>query len=490
MRSPGGPRPVGHPSSWTRPRHALFYVDLAAVLVMQVPAWSTWAFGWGGEDGGGPAGSHAAAVALGSLCVLFVLAWDGQYSGRRRLSRADDSLEVLKATLIAAVVVLFGEFITRGLGGGFSGSSRRLLVLDALALAVMLVAGRWVLWSWQRHLFHRGAGLRRLLVAGRGSAAAAFETFVHQRPWLGYECAGSVAVLDAGPAGGSGVTDPPAPVLGATRQLPELMAATGAEEVVVALDADEAVVLPDLQRFLHAQAIPFRLMPDLFELGYGRATELGMDGLDVMSLDVGAAHRAQRFVKRAADIVFAAVVVVLLSPLLFLIALAVRVETPGKAIYTQQRVGSHGRLFRMYKFRTMYAGSDRRLETLEEHNEVEGPLFKIREDPRVTRVGRILRRWSLDELPQFFNVLRGEMSVVGPRPPLPSEVEQYSVRDLVRLKGKPGITGLWQVSGRSDLPFEKMVELDQYYLEHWSLGLDARILLRTVRAVLARRGAY
>ena len=481
------------PYAWTRPRRALFLADLIVLIALQLHVWSGWAHGWRADIVGDAAGrwSHNLVAGLGACVALFILAWDGQYSGRRRLSRVDDTIEACKALFIAATVVLFAAFVTKGFGTDFTNYSRGVLALDAGALLIMLVAARWIVWVWQTRLFRGRVGLRRLLVAGCGAAASRFETFLHSRPWLGYECAGSVAVLEFAPASDLvGGTYLPLRVIGTAQQLPQLMAATGAEEVVVALDADEAVVLPELQRFLHAQAIPFRLMPDLFELGYGHAAELGIDGLDIISLDVGAMHRAQRLAKRAADIVFSAAVLVVLSPLLFLIALAVRVETPGRAIYAQQRVGSHGRLFSMYKFRTMYVGSDRRLQMLEDQNEAEGPLFKMRADPRITRVGRFLRRWSLDELPQFFNVLKGEMSVVGPRPPLPSEVEHYSVKDLVRLKGKPGITGLWQVSGRSDLPFEKMVELDQYYLENWSLGLDVSVLLRTVGAVLGRRGAY
>ena len=481
------------PYAWTRPRHVLFVADLFVVLMMLLQVWSGWPHGSRFMDVPGGAGwwSHNLVAGLGAFVALFILAWDGQYSGRRRLSCVDDGLQAAKAVLLAAGVVLLAAFLTKGFGTGFTNYSRGVLALDAAALFVMLVAARCLVRFWQSRLFRRRVGLRRLLVAGCGAAASHFERFVEARPWLGYECAGTVAVLEHAPASDSfGGTYLPARILGSAHDLPRLMAVTGAEEVVVALDEDEAVRLPDLQRFLHAFAIPYRLMPDLFELGYGNAVELGADGLDVMSLDVGAMHRAQRLAKRVFDVVFAGAIVVLLSPLLFAIALAVRVETPGKALFTQTRVGGHGRLFRMYKFRTMYTGADRRLQALEEQNEAEGPLFKMRDDPRVTRVGRILRKWSLDELPQFFNVLKGDMSVVGPRPPLPSEVEQYGVKDLVRLKGKPGITGLWQVSGRSDLPFEKMVELDQYYLEHWSLTLDASVVLRTISAVFARRGAY
>ncbi len=162
----------------------------------------------------------------------------------------------------------------------------------------------------------------------------------------------------------------------------------------------------------------------------------------------------------------------------------------GGPFYSQTRIGEHGRAFRMYKFRSMYRDADRRWEELRCENGCDPALFKIKDDPRITPVGRWLRRFSIDELPQVVNVLKGDMSVVGPRPPLPSEVDAYDTAHLARLKGRPGITGLWQVSGRSDLPFEKMVDLDTYYLEHWSLGLDLSIMLRTALVVVRGRGAY
>jgi exopolysaccharide biosynthesis polyprenyl glycosylphosphotransferase len=181
---------------------------------------------------------------------------------------------------------------------------------------------------------------------------------------------------------------------------------------------------------------------------------------------------------------------VLLAPLLAIIAFAIKIDSMGPVFYRQERVGKDGRRFNMLKFRSMCEDAELRLGTLKQHNEATGPLFKMRCDPRVTRVGRILRRWSLDELPQLLNVLRGEMSLVGPRPPLPAEVEQYEDWELGRLRAVPGLTGLWQVSGRSEVPFHDMVRLDLHYIRNWSLALDLEILLRTIPAVLSNRGAY
>lgn len=198
-----------------------------------------------------------------------------------------------------------------------------------------------------------------------------------------------------------------------------------------------------------------------------------------------------RAFKAVAERVGAALLLVALAPLLAAIALAVKCDSPGPAIFRQRRVGQDGREFTMYKYRTMSADAERLVDTLLEHNESEGAvLFKIRADPRITRVGRLLRRYSLDELPQLVNVVLGEMSIVGPRPALPHEVARYDRDPRRRLAVRPGLTGLWQVSGRSDLSWEETVRLDLHYVDNWSLALDLGILVRTARAVFGHSGAY
>lgn len=194
--------------------------------------------------------------------------------------------------------------------------------------------------------------------------------------------------------------------------------------------------------------------------------------------------------KRALDVVLSAAFLIAALPLLLAIAIAIKIESPGSALFVQERVGLRGRRFRFYKFRSMYADADRRLADVLHLNEVSGPVFKMRNDPRVTRVGRLLRRSSLDELPQLFNVLRGEMSLVGPRPPVPSEVAVYRASDLVRLTVKPGLTCWWQIRGRSDCDFDTWMRYDQEYVAGLGLVTDLRILLGTVVAVLSARGAY
>lgn len=206
---------------------------------------------------------------------------------------------------------------------------------------------------------------------------------------------------------------------------------------------------------------------------------------------VGRASIRYPAIKRALDITASAIGLVLLSPLFLLLALVIRLDSPGPLLFSQTRVGERGREFRCWKFRSMHVDAQQRREALEESNEMRGgTTFKIKNDPRITRLGRFIRKASIDELPQLWNVLNGDMSLVGPRPPLPAEVARYSLRAWQRLAVKPGITCIWQVNGRSDLPFEEQLRLDLRYIRDRSMWLDLKLLLQTIPAVLLARGAY
>jgi exopolysaccharide biosynthesis polyprenyl glycosylphosphotransferase len=215
-----------------------------------------------------------------------------------------------------------------------------------------------------------------------------------------------------------------------------------------------------------------------------------VEGIPLIGIKQVSLNKAQRAVTKAVDLIISLLILVLGLPFWLCIALAIRLNSPGPIIYRTTRIGLNGRPFKMYKFRSMYQNADQVLSALMTHNEAQGPLFKMKEDPRITPVGKFLRRTSFDEIPQLINVLRGEMSLVGPRPPLPDEVGQYDEEQKGRLTIKPGMTGLWQVRGRSDLSFDEGVLMDLYYIENWSLRLYFQILLRTIPAVLFRRGAY
>ncbi|WP_023588334.1 sugar transferase [Streptomyces thermolilacinus] len=248
--------------------------------------------------------------------------------------------------------------------------------------------------------------------------------------------------------------------------------------------------LRELCWVLHDAGLEVALTPGLVETSVKRLTAASVAGLTVLRVEPPLRHGAQAALKSTVDRCGAALGLLLLAPLLLLLAALIRLDSPGPALYRQVRVGRDQRTFTMWKFRSMVTDADSRKDDLATRNECDGLMFKMRRDPRVTRVGRFLRRTSLDELPQLVNVVRGDMSLVGPRPPLPDEVAAYDATALRRLRVKPGMTGLWQVSGRSDLSWDETVQLDLHYVDNWSFSSDLDVMSRTLRAVVDGRGAY
>jgi exopolysaccharide biosynthesis polyprenyl glycosylphosphotransferase len=277
------------------------------------------------------------------------------------------------------------------------------------------------------------------------------------------------------------------PLLSPIAELESVVRSGAVDEIVIALPADRREQVDRVVARGFGRQVEVKVITEMSEQ-LPRRLELGHFGARAY---IGFAPVARvSWVKRAVDLALTFVVVLIGAPLLAAIAIAIRLDSPGPILYRQRRVGKDGAAFEMLKFRSMCVDAEQRLQALTQHNEATGPLFKMRRDPRVTRVGRILRRCSLDELPQLLNVLAGDMSLVGPRPPLPTEVTLYEEWQMGRLRARPGMTGLWQVSGRSEVPFNDMVRLDLHYVRNWSFGLDLEIMLRTFPAVLANRGAY
>jgi exopolysaccharide biosynthesis polyprenyl glycosylphosphotransferase len=281
------------------------------------------------------------------------------------------------------------------------------------------------------------------------------------------------------------------PVVGALGDLTERAQPGGYR--VVAVSADPYWTPRQLQRLaweLEDTEAELVVAPVLMELAGPRLHVSGVVGLPLLRVQAPTFGRAKRVIKNCVDRLGALLLLTLLAPVLLAIAVIVKTDDGGPVLFRQRRVGQSGKPFTMWKFRTMVVNADALLNELRASNQGAGPLFKMRQDPRVTGPGRLLRRYSLDELPQLINVLTGAMSLVGPRPPLPHEVEQYGSDAGRRLLVKPGLTGLWQISGRSDLPWEEALRLDLRYVEDWSLALDAIILWKTVRAVFSGQGAY
>lgn len=362
-----------------------------------------------------------------------------------------------------------------------------LAVAAPLGLGLLLL-GR-VGWRQRLHRARdRGECQSDILVIGHRAQAANLIDRLHANPRAGYRVIGVCVPSGESEDGGTirGV-----PVLGTMDAAAEVAERIGADAVAVSgADAITSDVVRRLGWALEGKGIDLALTLTLTDVAGPRVLMRPVNGLPLMYVDEPHFSGSKYVAKSVFDWLGAALFTVLVSPLLLVIAIAIKATSRGPVFYTQERVGRNGRGFRMIKFRSMVADADAHLSELEVQDEGNGVLFKIRQDPRVTPVGRLLRRLSLDELPQLFNVLNGSMRLVGPRPPLPREVEKYAQHIERRLLVKPGITGLWQVSGRSDLSWEESVRLDLAYVENWTVFGDLLILARTARAVLAGKGAY
>ncbi|HCT77270.1 MAG TPA: UDP-phosphate galactose phosphotransferase [Micromonosporaceae bacterium] len=360
----------------------------------------------------------------------------------------------------------------------------RSYVLIALpaATAAMVVA-RFLL----RHRLHtrrdKGQCLRRVIVVGHELAIIGLTRQLCRERFHGLEVVG--ACLPPGSDGRVGL-----PVYGTFDDVAGAVGVAGADTVIVLSCPElDGHALRRLAWQLERDEIDLIVASALIDVAGDRTTIRPVDGLPMLHVEHPRLSGGSRVIKELVDRAGAALLILLFSPLLLTVAIAIKRE-PGPVYFRQTRVGRDGKEFVIYKFRTMSADAEARLGELRDLNEGDGVLFKMRHDPRITRTGRWLRRYSIDELPQLFNVLLGQMSLVGPRPPLPCEVAAYADDVRRRLAVKPGMTGLWQVSGRSDLPWEEAVRLDLRYVENWSLSMDVVIMLRTLTAVIRSSGAY
>jgi exopolysaccharide biosynthesis polyprenyl glycosylphosphotransferase len=324
-----------------------------------------------------------------------------------------------------------------------------------------------------------GYNTKYSLIIGNGNSARIYLEKVKKNPQLGYKVIGYLAPEKS---------DLEIPYLGSYAQLESVLNNHIVDATIVTASVTEEGVeeILDLLKMMGKKLV-IMVDPAIAKVDNYQVVNFG--GLSMIDLDSHPRNPWQEIAKQLFDFGLASVALILLSPLMLGIALAIKLTSKGPVIFAQKRVGLNGRIFTMYKFRTMVENAEELKAELAELNEMSGPVFKIRNDPRVTKVGRFLRRTSLDELPQLWNVLKQDISLVGPRPPLPSEVNMYDPRHRKRLTVKPGITCIWQVSGRNEVGFEQWMDMDAEYIERWSFWLDLKILAKTVPAVLSRRGA-
>lgn len=412
------------------------------------------------------------------FCVVCVLRLGvgGQYDSGQRFSRIDDLLVVARGGFVAVAVATFLGVATKGFLLDFETYSRSFVALGCGLPLVLLAASRLLGHRLQVAAFRQGRYLARSLVVGGGARADHFLDWLTRHPHLGLHGRLSTTPLNR---------DLATVMRSFTLELDDYQP----DEVILALERPQPALRAAMVREAAFRGVAVKVLPDVFENYYDMQFPR-YEGIPVSTIYETDADRFGRHVKHIVDRLGAGVGLIVVAPLLSMIALAIFLEDRGPVIFAQERVGERGRRFHVRKFRTMHLDAEQRRAELAARNEAVGPLFKMRDDPRVTRVGALLRRTSLDELPQLWNVAFGEMSLVGPRPPLPSEVDEYRLEHRRRLLARPGMTGLWQTSGRSDTTFDQMVELDLLYIENWSFWLDVKILLRTVWVVASGRGAY
>jgi exopolysaccharide biosynthesis polyprenyl glycosylphosphotransferase len=355
------------------------------------------------------------------------------------------------------------------------------LGLVTISLSLRRLAYRLLMY----HRFEKGMETRNVLIVGTGPEAHALRHHLESIRHLGYKFKGFIEFPSACPR----FYGPSSDVLGTLDTLFQQTRKLFVDEVFFTASCEQRGVVKDVLEQARAHGVDLRIVPDTYDgLAWNSPIEY-VGQFPTIPLHLGRAPEIALLAKRAADFVFSATALVLLSPLLLAIAIAVKLDSHGPVFYLSERIGKKGRVFRCIKFRTMVRDAESRRADVLHMNERDGVLFKVANDPRVTRVGRFLRKYSLDELPQFVNVLKGDMSVVGPRPPIASEVREYKLSHLRRLDVTPGITGLWQVQSRQDPSFDSYVSLDVTYIENWSFWLDVKIILRTIGVVFAGTGS-
>jgi len=416
--------------------------------------------------------------------MLLAFQMDRVYQQWRGRSWLDQTYCIINAAA-KSVVVLFATTFFLDFFGPLQ-YSRALFLQAGLIVIALLSVARLAQNGIEGRLRARGVGVTHTIIVGAGEVGRTVMRTIVARPELGYRIVGFV---DDNPQ--KGETDIGRfKALGPLRNLSRLIEEEAVDEVIITLPWMYHRKIMSIVRECERRQVSAHIVPDLFQMSLSQVDVDDLGGVPLIGVRQVGFERGTLLVKRGMDIVGAVVGLTLGAPFLALIGLAIRLDSPGPIIFRQTRVGAGGKTFECYKFRSMHERAEEELEQLRELNEADGHIFKIRDDPRKTRTGRFLRRTSLDELPQLWNVLRGEMSLVGPRPPLPAEVTRYMEWHKRRLEVRPGMTGLWQVRGRSLLSFDEGVLLDIYYIENWSLWLDFKILLRTIPKTLFGNGAY
>ncbi|MDD3905697.1 MAG: sugar transferase [Candidatus Omnitrophica bacterium] len=420
------------------------------------------------------------------VLILIVPAWSLSlyFNGMYKSLRTKSVLEVMGVIVKSAffTTLVFGTFVF------FFKMEYVSRVFFAMLLSIstfVIFLEKSVMVFVMRSMRKRGYNFRKILIVGTGRRAVQFIQKLENHPEWGFRIVGIIDYdqVNVGKIV-SGVE-----VLSSIEEIPRIIQRRAIDEIIFVIPRSQLSRIEDYLYICETHGINVTIAVDLFDVKISKLRQTDIDGIPLITFDATPANEQQLFLKRAIDVAASGFGIMLLSPVFLIIAMLIKATSRGPVLYIQKRSGLNGRKFVVYKFRSMYKGAHERLPELMSKNEMSGPIFKIKNDPRVTPVGRLLRKFSLDELPQLFNVLMGTMSLVGPRPPLPKEVRQYEPWQRRRLSMRPGITCLWQIGGRNKIGFDQWMKLDLEYIDNWSLWLDIKILLKTIPAVLSGRGA-
>lgn len=425
--------------------------------------------------------SHVFILPLLLALLIGFLSYFGAYNSPRYTTIPEYTWSIFRALVLSIGVLLTLLFFLH-----IEYISRLVILIFSGADFFVLLAIRVGVKSYFQRSVKSGKHSLHVIIIGTGERAREIASELRRQAEWGVEVVGH---LDPDPKRVGQMIDN-VPVLGTIDDISTCLKEYVVDEVIIAVTRS---FLSDAEPIAYAceeEGIKLRFMADVFRLQVARVSLTQVGKIPLLTLEPVAQDRNKLFIKRLFDLVVTLASMPFFLPVILLVAIAIKLDSPGPIFFVQQRVGLRKHLFPMFKFRSMFENAEDMLKEIEHLNEAEGPIFKIANDPRVTRVGRFIRKTSLDELPQLFNVLRGEMSLVGPRPMSIRDVELFD-RGIQRKRFsvKPGITCLWQISGRSNLPFDKWLELDLEYIENWSFWLDMKILLKTIPAVLKSRGA-
>lgn len=402
----------------------------------------------------------------------------GLYQTKREIFETVEVWQVIKTMACATLIMIVAIYVVR-----IEGFPRSILFLSAVFMAASLSLWRVGKRFFVEYLVSQGYNNFNVLIIGAGKIGDALADEIDKRPQLGLNIIGYLDDFKEGYSDKKGRK-----VLGKIVDFPQVVRTEFINKVFITCHHDSQVFLRLLEEARELN-VAVRVIPQGFELLSGEFSRYNIGFFPILEYGDASPMRKQ-YGKRIFDFMFGLIAAVALLPVFLIVVIMIKADSRGPAFYVSRRYGRSGRFFKMYKFRSMHADADRMIDQFRDKNEADGPIFKIRKDPRITRVGRILRKYSLDELPQIWNVVKGDMSLVGPRPLPIDQIRKEDLRQLKRLEVRPGITGLWQIRGRSDISFARLVKWDMWYINNWSFWLDLNILFQTVPVVLKGRGAY